>query len=63
VDVLRFPMDLPADLTYGRVAQSRVSVLGKVARLASDCVVVPSESMQVIEDAHLAIVHAVVVAL
>jgi glycosyltransferase involved in cell wall biosynthesis len=34
VEVLRFPMDLPADLTYGRVAQSRVSVLGKVARLA-----------------------------
>jgi D-sedoheptulose 7-phosphate isomerase len=36
---------------------------GKVAHLASDCVVVPSQSMQVIEDAHLAIVHAVVVAL
>jgi glycosyltransferase involved in cell wall biosynthesis len=34
VEVLRFPMDLPADLTYGRVAQSRVSVLGKFARLA-----------------------------
>jgi D-sedoheptulose 7-phosphate isomerase len=36
---------------------------GKVSGLASDCVVVPSDSMQVIEDAHLAIVHAVVVAL
>jgi D-sedoheptulose 7-phosphate isomerase len=36
---------------------------GKVSRLASDCVIVPSDSMQVIEDAHLAIVHAVVVAL
>jgi glycosyltransferase involved in cell wall biosynthesis len=34
VEVLRFPMDLPADLTYGRVAQSRVSILGKFARLA-----------------------------
>ncbi|MBA3258277.1 MAG: glycosyltransferase [Gemmatimonadales bacterium] len=34
VDVLRFPMDLPPDLTYGRVAQSRVSVVGKFARLA-----------------------------
>jgi D-sedoheptulose 7-phosphate isomerase len=36
---------------------------GKVSHLASDCVVVPSQSMQVIEDVHLAIVHAVVVAL
>ena len=34
VDVVRFPMDLPPDLTYGRVAQSRVSVVGKFARLA-----------------------------
>jgi glycosyltransferase involved in cell wall biosynthesis len=34
VEVLRFPMDLPADLTYGRVAQSQVSLLGKFARLA-----------------------------
>jgi glycosyltransferase involved in cell wall biosynthesis len=34
VDVLRFPMELPSDLTYGKVAQSRVSLLGKVARLA-----------------------------
>ncbi len=34
VEVVRFPMDLPADLTYGRVAQSRVSFLGKFARLA-----------------------------
>src|SRR6185369_8473859 len=30
---------------------------------AADCVVVPSDSMQAIEDAHLAIVHAVVLAL
>src|SRR5512138_1133354 len=29
VMVVRFPMDLPTDLTYGRVAQSRVSVWGK----------------------------------
>src|SRR3712207_2396606 len=28
VEVVRFPMALPEDLTYGRVAQSRVSVLG-----------------------------------
>ncbi len=34
VEVLRFPMELPVDLTYGRVAQSRVNVVGKVARLA-----------------------------
>ena len=34
VEVVRFPMALPEDLTYGRVAQSRVSVLGKLARLA-----------------------------
>lgn len=34
VDVVRFPMTLPEDLTYGRVAQSRVSLLGKLARLA-----------------------------
>ena len=34
VDVVRFPMELPADLTYGKVAQSRVSLLGKFARLA-----------------------------
>ena len=34
VEVVRFPMALPEDLTYGRVAQSRVSLLGKLARLA-----------------------------
>jgi glycosyltransferase involved in cell wall biosynthesis len=34
VDVVRFPMELPVDLTYGRVAQSRVNLMGKVARLA-----------------------------
>jgi glycosyltransferase involved in cell wall biosynthesis len=34
VEVVRFPLALPEDLTYGRVAQSRVSVLGKLARLA-----------------------------
>ena len=34
VQVVRFPMDLPVDLTYGRVAQSRVSFLAKFARLA-----------------------------
>lgn len=34
VEVVRFPMELPQDLTYGRVAQSRVSVLGKFARVA-----------------------------
>ena len=36
---------------------------GKVSHLAADCVIVPSQSMQVIEDAHLAIVHSIVVAL
>jgi glycosyltransferase involved in cell wall biosynthesis len=34
VKIVRFPLELPADLTYGRVAQSRVSWLGKFARLA-----------------------------
>ncbi|HEY8257074.1 MAG TPA: glycosyltransferase [Gemmatimonadales bacterium] len=33
VDVIRFPMDLPTDLTYGRVAQSQVNALGKVIRM------------------------------
>jgi glycosyltransferase involved in cell wall biosynthesis len=34
VRVVRFPLDLPPDLTYGRVAQSRVSWVGKLSRLA-----------------------------
>ncbi|MEO8089784.1 MAG: glycosyltransferase family 4 protein [Gemmatimonadales bacterium] len=34
VKIVRFPLELPADLTYGRVAQSRVTWLGKFARLA-----------------------------
>jgi glycosyltransferase involved in cell wall biosynthesis len=34
VEVLRFPMELPLDLTYGRVAQSRVNLMGKLARVA-----------------------------
>ncbi|MEA2712066.1 MAG: hypothetical protein QOK27_27 [Gemmatimonadales bacterium] len=34
VRIVRFPLDLPPDLTYGRVAQSQVSWMGKFARLA-----------------------------
>ena len=34
VEVVRFPMEIPADLTYGRVAQSRVTWLSRFARLA-----------------------------
>lgn len=34
VRVVRFPFEPPPDLTYGRVAQSRVSWIGKFARLA-----------------------------
>jgi glycosyltransferase involved in cell wall biosynthesis len=34
VEVVRFPMELPVDLTYGRVAQSRVDFWGKLARVA-----------------------------
>ncbi len=34
VRIVRFPLELPPDLTYGRVAQSRVSWMGKLARLA-----------------------------
>jgi glycosyltransferase involved in cell wall biosynthesis len=33
VKIVRFPLELPPDLTYGRVAQSRVSWLGKFARI------------------------------
>jgi glycosyltransferase involved in cell wall biosynthesis len=33
VKVIRFPLELPPDLTYGRVAQSRVSWLGRFGRL------------------------------
>jgi glycosyltransferase involved in cell wall biosynthesis len=34
VQIVRFPLELPPDLTYGRVAQSQVSWRGKFARLA-----------------------------
>jgi glycosyltransferase involved in cell wall biosynthesis len=34
VKIVRFPFEPPPDLTYGRVAQSRVSWIGKFARLA-----------------------------
>jgi glycosyltransferase involved in cell wall biosynthesis len=34
VRVVRFPFEPPPDLTYGRVAQSRVSWIGRFARLA-----------------------------
>jgi phosphatidyl-myo-inositol dimannoside synthase len=34
VRILRFPLELPADLTYGRVAQSQVSWLGRLGRVA-----------------------------
>ena len=34
VRIVRFPFELPPDLTYGRVAQSHVSWLGKFARVA-----------------------------
>ncbi len=34
VEVVRFPMELPVNLTYGRVAQSHVNVMGKLARVA-----------------------------
>ncbi|HUR95727.1 MAG TPA: glycosyltransferase, partial [Gemmatimonadales bacterium] len=34
VKVVRFPLELPVDLTYGRVAQSRVNLVGKLARVA-----------------------------
>jgi glycosyltransferase involved in cell wall biosynthesis len=33
VEVVRFPLDLPEDLTYGKVAQSRVGPLQKAKRL------------------------------
>jgi glycosyltransferase involved in cell wall biosynthesis len=33
VDVVRFPFELPEDLTYGRVAQSKVDAMAKINRL------------------------------
>lgn len=33
VEVVRFPFELPSDLTYGRVAQSKVTAWGKINRL------------------------------
>ena len=33
VDIIRFPLTLPSDLTYGRVAQSHVSLLGRLTRV------------------------------
>ena len=36
---------------------------GRLAREADDCVVVPSDDMQVVEDAHMAVTHALVVLL
>ena len=35
VEVVRFPLSLPEDLTYGRVAQSRVGTSQKVRRMTS----------------------------
>ncbi len=33
VEIVRFPLSLPADLTYGRVAQSQVNLLGRITRM------------------------------
>jgi glycosyltransferase involved in cell wall biosynthesis len=33
VEVVRFPFDLPPDLAYGKVAQSKVSVAGRINRI------------------------------
>lgn len=33
VEIVRFPLTLPSDLTYGRVAQSQVSLLGRITRM------------------------------
>jgi glycosyltransferase involved in cell wall biosynthesis len=33
VEVVRFPFELPSDLTYGRVAQSKVTAWGKISRV------------------------------
>ena len=34
VDVVRFPLDVPEDLTYGKVAQGAVDQMGKIRRLS-----------------------------
>jgi glycosyltransferase involved in cell wall biosynthesis len=33
VEIVRFPLHLPTDLTYGRVAQSKVGLVGRLGRL------------------------------
>src|SRR5437867_3288733 len=35
VEVVRFPMRFPVDLTYGHVAQTRVGRMGKLARVVT----------------------------
>jgi glycosyltransferase involved in cell wall biosynthesis len=35
VEVVRFPFELPEDLTYGRVAQSKVSTMGRINRVVT----------------------------
>lgn len=34
VDVVRFPLDVPEDLTYGKVAQGAVDQMGKIRRIS-----------------------------
>ena len=61
VDVVRFPMELPPDLTYGRVAQSRVGLVAKFARLAVMAQYIEAQyrgTLQVAQERSSDIIHA-----
>jgi glycosyltransferase involved in cell wall biosynthesis len=52
VKIVRFPLNLPADLTYGRVAQSRVSWLGRFARVAVMANYLEAQHRAIMAEAH-----------
>lgn len=61
VDVVRFPMELPPDLTYGRVAQSRVGLVAKFARLAVMAQYIEAQyrgALQVAQERSADVIHA-----
>jgi glycosyltransferase involved in cell wall biosynthesis len=50
VEVVRFPMNLPEDLSYGKVAQSKVSAWGKLSRLAVMAAYIRGQRASAIEE-------------
>ena len=61
VRVIRFPLELPPDLTYGRVAQSRVSWVGRFARVAVMAQYMEAQHRAIINEARergVDVVHA-----